>query len=153
MMAPHPRPTRLSFLAASVLLGSALSTGCVSVVPYQPDEGLVTQLGQDAAKRELSDTLSRAILPRVSAVNATDDYVEYDWQQSHPGPFFAPIVTGNKTQIRYANIGRIEIYANNYVFVWWPGDQRRDEVQFANPEDARKFADLLMSFRAARPKT
>jgi hypothetical protein len=152
MMDSNPPPARLSFLAASILLGSALATGCVAVVPYQPDESVVTKMGPEEAKRKLSDILSRATIPHVSAVNVTDDFVEYEWQQSVPGPFFAPIVTANKTQIRYVNIGRIELYANNYVFVWWPGDQRRDEICFATPEEAKQVADLLMSFRAARSK-
>lgn len=154
MMAPNQSPKRLSFLAAAVLLGGALSTGCVSVVPYQPNEGLVTSLGQEAAKSKLAEILRRATIPAVSAVNVTDDYVEYHWQQMVPGPFWAPMAAGNAvTQISYANIGRIQIHENHHIFIWGPGDNRRDEIRFATADDAREFSDLLMSFRAARAKT
>lgn len=126
------------------------ASGCVAVVPYEPNATLVSAGGRKQAEELLTSTLLRAIVPRITAVEVREDRVEFNWTETHPGPFYVPVTTAGLTQIYFGNIGRIEVYENFNVFVWGPGDSRVDKVLFTTLEDAKSFADLLMSFRAAR---
>lgn len=133
------------------LLGTAiaaLACGCMSPIPYTPDESLVKSLGPEKAKQELEILLARSVEPQVGMVEVKDDALHYRWNQSSLGAFYQTVTTSIDTEIFYANLNRIEIYENHNVFIWGPNDARVDKVRFATAEEARKFADLLMSFRA-----
>jgi hypothetical protein len=141
---PLPARRTLAILAAAAAIGA----GCVTVVPYQADEGTVDRLGLEDAKKKLAEVMNRAMDPRIATVEPRDDTVRYTWQITTPGAFYVPVTTTNFTEIFYRNIGRFELYDNNYVFIWGLNDARVDKVLFANQEDARAFVDLLMSMRA-----
>jgi hypothetical protein len=141
---PLPARRTLAILAAAAAIGA----GCVTVVPYQADEGTVDRLGLEDAKKKLAEVMNRAMDPRIATVEPRDDSVRYTWQITNPGAFYVPVTTTNFTEIFYRNIGRFELYENNNVFIWAPNDARVDKVMFGNQEDARAFVDLLMSMRA-----
>jgi hypothetical protein len=125
--------------------------GCVAVVPYEPKSDLVSARGKEEAGRQLAVLLNRAVQPRVTSVAVTDDFVEYGWQETYPGPFYVPVTASHLTQIFFANVARIEVYENFNVFLWAPGDARVDKVLFATLEDAKGYADWIASMRSARP--
>jgi hypothetical protein len=127
---------------------SALGTGCMKPIQYTPNEGLVPSLGTDQAKQELQILMARSVEPLIGLVEAKDDSVHYRWNQQSMGAFYQTITTSVDTEIFYANLNRIEIYENHNVFVWGPNDSRVDKIRFASAEEAKRFADLLMSFRA-----
>jgi hypothetical protein len=130
------------------LLG--LQLGCVAVLPYQPQENLVSKDGFETVKARLSELLTRSVQPQVTSVEVTEEFVRYGWTQTVMGPFYAPMTTGGLVQIFYANVARIEVYENHNVFLWGPGDQRVDKILFANDQDAKALADSITSWRAAR---
>jgi len=135
-----------------VLLASLPAAGCIAVVPYQPRSALVAEQGLPEVKRLLSEVTRRAINPHITTVDVQDDFLWYSWTETYPGPFYVPVTTSHQNQIYFANIGRIELYENNNVYVWGPGDSRRDMVLFADANDAKLFIDCLNSLKAARVK-
>jgi len=122
------------------------ATGCVPQIAYSPNEGLLEKDGVDAGGLRLEETLSRAIAPQIASAEATAETLRYQWSQTHMGAFYQVVTTQNAAQIFFKNIARVEIYANHKVFVW-ENNNRHYEIQFAGPEDAKEFADLVMSFR------
>lgn len=134
-----------------VLLGAmcaAVACGCMTPIPYTPDENLVQTLGPEKAKEELQIVLSRAIEPQIGMAELTEDSLHYRWIQTHLGAFYQSVTNAIDTQIFFANLSRVEIYENHNVFLYGPNDSRVDKVRFATAEDARRFADLLLSFKA-----
>ena len=133
------------------LLGAAcaaLACGCMSPIPYTPDENLVQSLGPEKAKEELEIITSRAVEPQIGMVELTDDSLHYRWNQTQLGAFYQSVTNTIDTQIFFANLSRLEIYENHNVFLYAPNDSRVDKIRFATAEDAKRFSDLLLSFKA-----
>jgi hypothetical protein len=136
--------------AALAVLSLPGLAGCAQVIDHRPDTGLVDRLGREEAGKALGLALSRAAVPRVFRVTVTDDLYRYDWQETLHGPYGIPVgALPRTTECYFLNIERVEVYANHYVFVWFPGGHV-DKVLFEKREDATHFADLVMSFRAYR---
>jgi len=125
--------------------GLALVVGCVSQLAYEPDVKSIDKMGAEAAKARLIEVLTKARQPHITSVKVTDDSVQYFYDEP-TDPFYISTV-GNTTQIFFVAIDRIEVYSNQNVFVWGAPDHV-DKVLFWSPEDARTFADLMMSYRA-----
>ena len=149
MKKKSPTPSRF---AALLLLGATTFTspGCVSVVPYAPNTTLVDARGFPEIHRTASEVLNRALDPHITTVDITEAYLQYGWTGTYVGPFWNPITTSHESRIYFANVARVELYANHNVFVWGPQDQRVDKILFATSEDACLFLDCLMSLRATR---
>ncbi|MBI4586671.1 MAG: hypothetical protein HY717_21880 [Planctomycetes bacterium] len=132
---------------------SALSGGCVAVIDYQPQEKMVDELGFEEAGKRLQEVMTRASAPRINAVNVAEDFFNYHWQQPIIGPYGVHMgYTPSFMQIFYANIARLEIYENHYIFLRAPDDAIISQILFATDQDAKIYADLVMSFRARRLK-
>lgn len=133
-----------------LLLGlQAIPSGCIAVVSYQPEEGLVAKSGFQQVQARLSELLGRAVVPRISAVEVTEVFLRYGWTETVLGPFYNPMTTSHEAQIFYANVARIEVYENHNVFLWGPGDGRVDKILFSNGDDAKLLADCIASLRAS----
>jgi hypothetical protein len=133
-------------MVAVVFLGS----GCVALVDYRPDEAVVTQLGVDQARLRFAETLGRAVEPRVTDSQVTDDFYRYGWLQTVVGAWGVPMgAVPQGRQLYFVNIDKIEVYVNNKVFVYEAGILK-DQVLFGNLDDAKRYADLVASFRARR---
>jgi hypothetical protein len=132
-------------------LGGVVNFGCVALLDYRPDEGLVSSLGPEEAKRKFSETLSLAFDPHVTGSEITDDYYRYQWQQNIYGAYGIPMgsVPG-ANQVFFNNVEKVEVYQNNKVFVYERGGRLKDQILFSTVDDAKRFADLVMSFRARR---
>src|SRR5262245_41481987 len=135
----------LSRAAAGSLL---LIAGCVASVAYQPDERVAQTAGTADAKTRMSEILQRAREPHVTSVRPTDDYVPYFWARMAAETIINPVYVANVAEIRYSSVSEIEVYDNNWVFVWGPQKESVEKVNFSSQEDARAFADLVASFRA-----
>ena len=133
---------------------SALAVGCPAVVSYQPNERLVHDLGVEQARKRLEETLSRSINPRVVDVQVAQEFVHYRYQQPIPGWFYGvPVgVTMAENRVHFANVSRVEIFETNVVFLRTANDIILAQLIFANQEDAKTFADLILSFRAQLPR-
>ena len=141
-----------------VILAAALAVvcvagGCISVVPYQPNEGLVAAKGAPEVSKTCAEVMNRAVDPHVTAIDVTEEFIRYAWIQSSMGPFYTTINTPAENRIYYVNVARVELYKNNNVYVWAPADSRVDKILFSNPEDAKLFLDCLLSLKSAHKKS
>jgi hypothetical protein len=126
-----------------VCVVSILGTGCPRAVSYQPNEGVVDTLGMPQAQQLLKDTLLRSVNPRVDDVEVTDDFVRYHLAG-----------TSYDVRIYFKDVQRAEVFNNDVVLIWG-GDQRMlARPLLANTQEAKTFADLVLSFaRQARSST
>src|SRR5262245_32049685 len=135
---------------------SMLGMGCPTAVQYQPDAGVVDTLGLPQAQARMKDTLLRSINPRIMEVDVTDDFLRYGYQQQIPGPWgipMGPMPGLVMNQVAFLNVGRVEVFPNNLVFVRTSSDIVIAQVVFGNEQDAKMFADLMISFRDRRSRS
>ena len=141
--------TRLGTVLGLALL--ALGPGCVSTVPYSPKTTLVEELGWEPAQQRFGELMTRCRSPRIADATIDDKKFELTLQGGHAGWWWgwggAP---GGKPVIYHNNIGKLDIYENNKVFVLGPDNRRMTEFLFAGQEDCFLFADLVWSFRNAK---
>lgn len=133
-----------------VPLAGLAAAGCIAVVPYAPRTTLIADQGLQDVKRLLFEVSTRALNPHITVVDANEEFFCYGWTETFLGPFYTPVTASHKNTIFYVNVSRIEIYENNNVFIWGPGDQRVDKILFGSLEDAKLFADCLTSLKATR---
>ena len=146
---PCPKLWGSGRVAALMMLALAVGGGCAPTVTYQPRHTLVQELGQDAAQRQLRDVLLRATFPKVTVVSFTEDAVIIKSQQSHLGVFYQTVTQQMEDALYFANVERLELYENNYVFIYYGSDRLQMKIRFPTREDAQTFADLVWSLRAA----
>ena len=131
-------------------LPTALAIGCVAIVPYQPKANLVTESGAESAQTQLADLLRRAAAPRFSSVEVDDKRAKLEMLQTHVGAFYQTIQTTIPFDISYSMVGRMELYANNYVYRYdTAGRLMPPHILFASQQDAMLFMDLITSLRDA----
>ena len=128
---------------------SVLSVGCPTAVQYQPREDTVATLGVAQARQRLQEIVARSINPQVTESEVTDDFLQYRFRQAVAG-FPTGAILENR--IHFLNIGRIEVFENNLVIIRTGGDIVLAQFIFGNYQDARKYAELLASFRAQRAR-
>jgi hypothetical protein len=153
LLARMPGGRSRAILAAAAGGSLLLAWGCVGEVPYRPDDRLAASVGTGEAKQRMSQILKRAREPRITTVRPTDDYVQYFWERLAPETaLIDPLYVANVAEIHYSTVTGVEVYENNWVFVWGPLRENVDKVLFSSQEDARTFADLVTSFRALKGK-
>ncbi|HSD51363.1 MAG TPA: hypothetical protein VLG48_08145 [Candidatus Methylomirabilis sp.] len=147
---PSGAPRRVTLLKLLLLCCiSALAVGCPAVVSYQPNERLVVDLGVEQARKRLQETLSRSINPRVIEVQVAQEFVNYRYQQPILGPYGIQVgMTMAENRVHFQNVSRVEVFENNVVFLRAANEVILAQVIFASQEDAKTFADLILSFRA-----
>jgi hypothetical protein len=126
----------------TALVLASLAVGCLPPLAYRPRISVVDEVGLPEAQRRLSETLARAIAPSIASVKVTEECLEY---RSPKGSAFP-----REVQLYFANLTEVEIFTNHYVFLWGIQRQVLDRILFPTEEDARTFADLVMSFRDRR---
>jgi hypothetical protein len=52
----------------------------------------------------------------------------------------------SENRVFFVNVSRVEVFANNLVFLRTSAEQIIAQVVFGNIEDAQTFADLVLSF-------
>ena len=124
-----------------------LTAGCPAPIQYQPAEKLVNEWGVPQAKQRLEEVMSRAINPRIVDMDVTDAFLRYryplDYLLGNPSG-----ATTMEKRVVFRDVGRVEIFDNHVVFVWGTDGSILSQMVFTNAEDAKRFADLVFSFRA-----
>ena len=142
---------------AALLLALAtggLGTGCIATVPYEPNQAISDDLGVYEAQRRLEETLARAIEPPIIAPEVTESSFGYTFKEIIRGAYYIPMGSvENYNRIYFANVGRLELYENHYVYVYGHDDRLINKVLFGSAEDATLFIDLVWSLRNRRPST
>lgn len=125
-------------LARVILLSvvGAAAVGCPRPIEYQPQTGLVATLGEQETEQRLKDVLFRAVNPRIDAAEINEDFLRFH-------------VTGTTVEfsIYFKDVQRAEVFTNHWVYLWKDEKLTLARILFANQEDAKRFADLFMSFQ------
>jgi hypothetical protein len=134
----------------AVLLGVSI-TGCVPT-DYQPDVSMAHKLGVEEARQRLRETLLRSVEPQVIEVSVTNEGLSYRYKEVRRvrGVIpFGPLGWGDSQEklLAFTNVSKVDVFDNNVVYVRGAGGQVIAQIACASPQDARAFADLLMSLR------
>ena len=132
---------RFTRLLALYLLGGCLSlgiTGCVQPIDYQPNTILLQELTREDATTRIREVLRRSINPHITEVTVTENFITYN---------IHPTTVGIK--LFFERIKGAQVFDNHAVFVQDISGSYSAQVFFSSAEDAKTYADLLMSFREA----
>lgn len=138
----------LGWLLACALSLASLGCGGPAIV-HSGTDGILSTTGDIQGRQRLRDIMTRAISPQIAETEVTDDALQYRIRQA---------IFGNPTgalleqRIHFLNVGRAEVYENNVVIIWTEGNTLLAQFTFGNTQDAKTFADLLVSFRARRER-
>ncbi len=130
---------RMSHLLALLLWSMSLSlwvAGCVQKITYHPDTTLLQRFSRAEATERIRHVLLRSINPQIDEVTVTEEFLNYRLQ--------ATIII---LRLYFGKVGGVQLFENHAVFVQADGGQYIAQLFFATAEDAKLFADLLMSFR------
>jgi hypothetical protein len=116
---------------------STLFFGCTTTLSYQPNDQLVQTLGTPQAQQRFKEVLLRSVNPKIDAVEITDDFLRYH-------------LSGTTYEVRifFKDVDRVDVYSNHLVLVRGRDNPMLARPLFGNVEDAKMFADFLLSFRA-----
>ncbi len=135
------------FLIALSLVGFS---GCVALVPHQPNTQLIEELGEAAAVSKFAETLNRSTQPNYQGTEVLKDSFKTNQTGVVMGAWYQSHHISNLIQIYFNNISRVEVYENNVVFVRGTADQVLLRATFNQMQDATTLADLIESFKANR---
>jgi hypothetical protein len=144
---PARKQHGVPLLRLLVGLASALAVGCPAIIEYRPQAHVVEELGVQQASQRLIEVLSHSINPRVIDLDVTEDVVRYRFPLSYLMGNPSGATTLEK-RIIFTQVSRIDIFDNHVVFVRGTDEGLLAQLVFANAQDARAFADLVLSFRA-----
>lgn len=147
----HPKKTfRTSkfVVAALMCIAGGLVSGCIAIVPYTPATNRIQELGEKSAKEKIEEVLTTAVAPHITGAEPKDNELVINYVQPMMGPFYTTTNVPGVVAVLYANLEKVVIYANNKVFIYMRGNQLMSpQIVFRTQEDAKEFADLLMSYR------
>jgi hypothetical protein len=150
----RPRKATFSFrdlaLLAWFLCGFCIG-GCVAVVPYQPNDRLVDTLGRAQTQQRLQEVLLRSLNPRIIDLDIDEETIRYRAPTSgHVMGYQSGVSSSVETRLDFLHIARCDVHASHVVFVRGADDRPLAHLAFATEQDAKTFADLLLSLRADR---
>ncbi len=123
--------------------------GCAAVQDYQPKTNMIQEMEIKDAQRQLRDILLRATFPKVTSVSFTEDAIKIKSQQSHLGFFYQTVTNQLENDLYFSLLDRMQIYENNFVFIYGSGNRLQMKILFPTKEEAQTFMDLLWSLRSA----
>lgn len=132
-------------LALFALLVSG--AGCISVVPYTPNTGVIEDRGYEGAQQMFGEVVTRCRAPRIADGKIDESKFEVNIQGHHGWGWYAGVVQGGPMSIYHNNLGRLDVYENNKVFVISTDERKLAEFLFADQSDAFLFCDLIYSFK------
>ena len=121
-------------LLSCIVSLSLLCTACVQPISYQPNTNLLARLTREEATERIRLVLLRASNPQIDEVTVTEEFLNY---RIHPTPIIIRIFFGK--------VAGVEVFDNHAAFVRDPGGQFFAQLFFPTADDAKMFADLLMS--------
>src|SRR5262245_42870040 len=135
----------LRFSGALAVLGTvALSFGCAPMA-YRPNEDRVKELGVDKAKQDLREMVLRSKAAGGGVANAaevSDESLKVKAHQTTMGAFYQVETRQIDSEVYFNMLERVDIYSNNWAYVYQSGGRLVLQILLATPEDARAFADL-----------
>ncbi|MGH2628729.1 MAG: hypothetical protein ACRDHY_18990 [Anaerolineales bacterium] len=137
---------------AAALTFAALAVGCAPIA-YRPNEGLTKELGLEEAKKRLKEIVIRARQAGggiITSVDVTDEVLKVKAQQTTIGMFYQAETRQLENDVYFPTVEKVDIYENNWAYVYVTGGRLVLQVLLVTPEDAKSFADLVMSFRDQR---
>jgi len=137
----------LRFLILVFIVGTS-STGCVPM-DYRPNERAVQHLGLPEAVQRLREILLRSVDPQVIDASVTNDGLSYRYKAMIRTGLGIPVgwTDVQEKLIAFTNVSKVEVFENHTVYVRGAGGQVIATLVCASDQDAKTFADLLMSFR------
>lgn len=138
--------TRLGAALFGLILLAA-GPGCVSVVPYTPKTSLIEELGYEGAQDRFAVLMNGARSPRIGTASIDTKKFEFELSGGHAGWWWGWGQPGSHPVVYLENIGRLDIYENNKVFVIAPDERKMTEFLFGSQGDCFVFADLVYSFK------
>ena len=141
--------TSLRCLILVFLIGT-ISIGCVPVIDYRPNEQAIQHLDIPEALQRLRETLLRSVNPQVLDVRVTTEGFAYLYKAMMRNGYGIPVgwTDMQAKLIAFTNVSKVDVFENHTVYVRGAGGQVIDTLVCASDQDAKAFADLLMSFRS-----
>jgi hypothetical protein len=141
-------PSRAGLTALSIV---AILAGCSAPVDYRPDEETLHGLERRQREQVFVETISRAIKPRIVQVWIDDVSYGHDAGRVVRDAFGIPVAQVPERRIvHFANIGRLQMFTNDAVFVYDTSGRVVDKLRFSNPSDAQRAMDVIAAYRARR---
>ena len=150
MAATLERPDRVGRRATglfAILLAAAGTAGCVQVVMYRPDPGVVGKEGPEAAMAELSSLVQRAREPHVTWAQVEDRFLEYAWVAPRSADLYYMAGVPHDARIYYDEVTSFRLTSNHHVQLWGPADIPIARFVFQDQGSAQRFLDLLVGLR------
>ena len=127
----------------------AVSSGCVAIIPYEYNSAHLEGLDAGVAEEAFEALIANAARPRISYADVEDEYYEFQTEQVIHGAYGVPTgSTGTKFRVEFTTVGEVRIYENDVVYVLNTDSSFVHLIQFAKQDDAKRFADFVMSYRA-----
>jgi hypothetical protein len=128
-----------------------LALGCSAPVAYRPDAESLHGLERRQREQVFVETISRAIKPRIVQVWIDDVAYGHDDGRVVRDGFGIPVGRYAARRIIYfANVGRLQMFTNNAVFVYDTSGRVVDKLRFGNPDDAARAMDVIAAYRERR---
>lgn len=123
--------------------------GCIGVVPYTPKTSLIDDLGYEEAQTRFGQVMTRCRAPKVNDGKIDEKKFEVDTPAHYGGGWgwYGGHHQGGNAAFYHSNVGRLDVYENNKVFVIGTDEKKLAEFLFADQPDAFLFCDLIYSFR------
>lgn len=135
----------------AALAAVALLAGCAARIDYRPDDGALQGLTRRQREQVFVETISRAVKPRIVQVWIDDVSYGHDAGRVVRGGFGIPVGQVPVRRIVYfANVGRLQLFTNDAVFVYDTSGRVLDKLVFANRADAQYAMDVIAAYRARR---
>ena len=111
---------------------------------------MVETLGVAQAKQRLQEVLSRSLNPRIIDLDITEHELRYRAPTSGHLMGYQDAPTSVETRLAFVQIGRIDVHASYVVFIRDAVGNYLAHLAFATEQDAKIFADCVISFRSYR---
>lgn len=143
------RQAHRGFRTALLIALAGSLASCVAEARYRPNTSFADGLEDADAQRQFGEVLTRITTPRILSARITDQFYEYEIQQSSRNVHGIPTgLVSRKVQRDFANLGRAKLHVNHVVYVFSKRGNLLDQLRFADQSDAKVFIDLIMSYRA-----
>lgn len=124
-------------LFAAIVMALTL-TGCVRLMPFERQDLLVEEIGEEAIQQRMTEVLKRSHNPGAAEV-------KYERHRLLVSLVLSGFQRG-WLEIEYSRLWKVDPYRNGRVFVWHT-DRSFHHVNFKKKEDGAEFARLLYALQ------
>jgi hypothetical protein len=135
----------------TALLCLFVLAACSAPIDYRPNPESLHGLSRPQREQVFVETISRAIKPRIFQVWIDDVSYGHDDGRVVRGAFGEPLgIVPRRRIIYFVNIGHLQLFTNNAVFVYDTSGRVVDKLVFSNVTDAQYTMDVIEGYRAMR---